>query len=144
MTQVKQGDTITMHYTGTLADGTTFDSSREREPLEFQVGSGQIIPGLDQALQGMETGETKKVEVPAAEAYGERVDEARQTVPRSAIPDNIPLEVGTRLQMQTPEGQVMPVSVAEVTDESVVLDANHPLAGQDLTFDVEIVDVKAA
>ncbi|SHI81075.1 FKBP-type peptidyl-prolyl cis-trans isomerase [Wenxinia saemankumensis] len=144
MTQVKEGDTVRIHYTGTLADGTTFDSSDGRDPLEFTVGSGQIIPGLDKAMPGMSQGESKKVEVPAAEAYGDRVEEARQTVPRSSIPDNIPLEIGTRLQMQTPQGQAVPVSVAEVTDEQVVLDANHPLAGQDLTFDVEVVEVKAA
>lgn len=141
MTQVKPGDKVRIHYTGTLSDGTTFDSSEGRDPLEFTVGSGEIIPGLDSALPGMAAGESKTVEIPCAEAYGEHNPEARQAIPRAQVPDNIPLEVGTRLQLQTPEGQVMPVTVAEVTDEAVVLDANHPLAGKDLTFAIELVSI---
>ncbi|ETX29913.1 FKBP-type peptidyl-prolyl cis-trans isomerase [Roseivivax isoporae] len=144
MTEVKTGDTVRIHYTGTLKDGSTFDSSAGRDPLEFTVGSGQIIPGLDRAMPGMTVGDTKKVEVPAAEAYGEPNPEARQNVPRSEIPDDIPLDPGTQLQVQTPNGQVMPVVVAGVTDTEVTLDANHPLAGQDLTFDIELVEIKAA
>jgi FKBP-type peptidyl-prolyl cis-trans isomerase 2 len=141
MTQVKSGDTVHLHYTGTLADGTTFDSSQGRDPLQFTVGSGQIIPGLDAALPGMAVGETKTVEVAADEAYGQPDPNARQAVPRSEIPADIPLEIGTQLQVQTPSGQVMPVTVAEVSDEQVVLDANHPLAGQDLTFNIELVAI---
>ena len=141
MTQVKEGDTVRIHYTGT-ADGETFDSSQGREPLEFTVGSGQIIPGLDKAMPGMEPGQSKTVEVPCAEAYGEADPQAMQTIPRSTIPDHIPLDPGTRLQMQTPQGQQIPVTVAEVKDEEVVLDANHPLAGKDLTFEVELVEIK--
>jgi len=141
MTQVKPGDKVRIHYTGTLADGTTFDSSQGREPLEYTVGSGEIIPGLDSALPGMAEGESKTVEVPCAEAYGEHNPEARQAIPRAQVPDNIPLEIGTRLQLQTPQGQVMPVTVAEVTEEEIVLDANHPLAGQDLTFAIELVSI---
>jgi peptidylprolyl isomerase len=141
MTEVKAGDKVRIHYTGTLADGSTFDSSQGREPLEFTVGSGEIIPGLDNALPGMSAGETKTVEVPCADAYGERNPQARQAIPREQVPDNIPLEIGTRLQLQTPQGQVMPVVVAEVTDSEVVLDANHPLAGEDLTFAIELVSI---
>ena len=141
MTEVKPGDKVRIHYTGTLADGSTFDSSQGREPLEFTVGSGEIIPGLDNALPGMSAGETKTVEVPCADAYGERNPQARQAIPREQVPDNIPLEIGTRLQLQTPQGQVMPVVVAEVTDSEVVLDANHPLAGEDLTFAIELVSI---
>ncbi len=141
MTQVKTGDTVRIHYTGTLNDGTTFDSSAGRDPLEFQVGSGQIIPGLDKAMPGMAVGEKKTVEVPAEEAYGPVHAEARQAVPRSDIPDDIPLDLGTPLQMQTPTGQVVQVTVVEVTDTEVTLDANHPLAGKDLTFAVELVEI---
>jgi len=141
MTEVKPGDKVRIHYTGKLEDGTTFDSSEGRDPLEFTVGSGEIIPGLDNALPGMSAGETKTVEVPCADAYGERNPEAMQAIPRAQVPDNIPLEIGTRLQLQTPQGQVMPVTVTEVSEEEVVLDANHPLAGQDLTFAIELVSV---
>ncbi len=144
MTQVKTGDTVRIHYTGTLETGETFDTSSGRDPLEFVVGSGQIIPGLDKALPGMAIGESKTVAVPCAEAYGETNPEARQDVPRDSIPAEIPVDPGTQLQMQTQTGQVIPVTVAEVTDEVVVLDANHPLAGKDLTFQIELVDVIAA
>lgn len=141
MTQVKEGDTVRIHYTGTLADGATFDSSEGRDPLEFTVGSGQIIPGLDAALPGMAIGEKKTVAVVADEAYGQHDPNAKQSVPRADIPDNIPLDPGTQLQVQTQEGQVMPVTVAEVTEEQVILDANHPLAGKDLTFAIELVEI---
>lgn len=141
MTQAMPGTTVSIHYTGTLADGTTFDSSEGRDPLTFEMGAGQIIPGLEAALDGMAEGESKTVTIPAAEAYGPRREEAMQQVPRDAVPDNIPLDLGTQLQVQTPDGQAMPVTVAEVTDEVVTLDANHPLAGQDLTFAVEMIKV---
>jgi len=141
MTAVKTGDTVHIHYTGTLSDGTVFDSSTGRDPLAFEVGSGQIIPGLDQAMPGMSVGDRKVVEVPAADAYGPANPQAVQAVPRGDIPAEIPLDVGTQLQMQTPQGQVVPVTVAEVTEESVVLDANHPLAGKDLNFDIELVAI---
>lgn len=141
MTQVKPGDKVRIHYTGTLADGTRFDSSEGRAPLEFTVGSGEIIPGLDAALPGMAAGEKKTVQIPCAEAYGDRNPDACQAIPRAQVPGDIPLEIGTRLQLQTPQGQVMPVTVAEVTDEAVVLDANHPLAGEDLTFAIELVSI---
>lgn len=141
MTQVKPGDTVRIHYTGTLADGSTFDSSAGRDPLEFTVGSGQIIPGLDIALPGMTVGDKKVVEVPCAQAYGEADPNARQAVPRAEIPADIPLDLGTQLQVQTPTGQVMQVVVAEVTDTEVTLDANHPLAGRDLTFAIELMDI---
>ncbi|MFD1341522.1 FKBP-type peptidyl-prolyl cis-trans isomerase [Litorisediminicola beolgyonensis] len=144
MSEVKSGDTVRIHYTGTLADGSTFDSSAGREPLEFTVGSGQIIPGLDRALPGMTVGDTKKVEIAADDAYGQPNPDARQEVPRDQIPADIPLEPGTQLQVQTQAGQVMPVTVAEVSDTIVTLDANHPLAGKDLTFDIELVEIKAA
>jgi len=142
MTQVKSGNKVRIHYTGTLDDGTTFDSSEGRDPLEFTVGSGEIIPGLDNALPGMEEGEEKSVTVPADEAYGQHDPSARQSVPREQVPENIPLDIGTRLQLQGQDGQAVPVTVAEVTDSEVILDANHPLAGQDLNFRIRLVDVE--
>jgi len=139
MTEVKSGDSVRIHYTGTLADGSVFDSSEGRDPLEFTVGSGQIIPGLDKAIPGMVVGEKKVVPIPFAEAYGDIDPQARQAVPRGEIPDHIPLDLGTQLQVQTPTGQTMMVVVVEVTDAEVTLDANHPLAGKDLTFAIELV-----
>ncbi len=144
MTQVKQGDTVHIHYTGTLKDGTPFDSSQGRDPLAFQVGAGQIIPGLDAAIPGMAFGDKKTVIVPCEEAYGPVNPEMRQDVPRADIPAEIPVEVGTRLQMQTQSGQPVPVVVVASDDKTVTLDANHPLAGQDLTFDIEVVAIKQA
>ena len=144
MTQVKSGDTVAIHYTGTLLDGTQFDSSEGREPLEFEVGSGMIIPGLDRAMPGMEVGDKKIVKIACEDAYGPLNPEMRQAVPREGIPADIPLEVGTQLQMQTPDGQAMPVMVVEVDEATVLLDANHPLAGKDLQFDIEVVSIKPA
>ena len=141
MTQVKTGDKVRIHYTGTLADGSVFDSSDGREPLEFTVGSGQIIPGLDAALPGMEVGEQKTVTVAPEQAYGEVNPDARHAVPREQVPENVPLDVGTMLELRTPEGQAMPVQVVEVTEEQVTLDANHPLAGKELTFAFSIVEI---
>lgn len=141
MTQVKTGDTVSIHYTGTLQDGSTFDSSEGRAPLEFEVGSGQIITGLDEAIPGMSVGDKKVVEVACVDAYGPINPAMRQEVPRDGIPADIPLEPGTQLQMQTSEGQVLPVTVVDANDASVTLDANHPLAGQDLTFAIELVSI---
>lgn len=141
MSEVKTGDTVHINYTGTLEDGTVFDSSEGREPLKFEVGSGQIIPGLDAALPGMAVGEKKTVEVPAEEAYGPVDPNARQEVPREGIPADIPLDPGTQLQMQTPDGQVVPVTVVDASESSVTLDANHALAGKDLTFDIEVMAI---
>ncbi|SLN59443.1 FKBP-type peptidyl-prolyl cis-trans isomerase SlyD [Aquimixticola soesokkakensis] len=141
MSEVKSGDKVRIHYTGTLEDGSVFDSSDGRDPLEFTVGSGQIIPGLDKHIPGMTLGEKKTITAEATEAYGESNPEARQDVPRDAIPAEIPLELGTQLQMQTPQGQVIPVTVVDVKDDAVTLDANHPLAGKDLTFAIELVEI---
>jgi FKBP-type peptidyl-prolyl cis-trans isomerase 2 len=142
MTQAKPGTTVSIHYTGTLDDGTTFDSSDGRDPLTFQMGEGQIIPGLESALSGMSVGEEKTVTIPSDQAYGPLNPQAVQQVPREAVPADIPLDLGTQLQVQTPDGRALPVVVTEVTDEQVTLDANHPLAGKDLTFAVEVVGVE--
>jgi len=141
MSQAKSGDTVHFHYTGTLNDGSVFDSSEGRDPLSFTVGAGQIIPGLDSAIEGMAVGEQKTVTIASDEAYGPYQPEARQAVPREQIPENIPLDPGTMLQMQTPDGQAVPVMIAEADDSTVVLDANHPLAGKDLTFEVALVAI---
>ncbi len=141
MTQAKAGDTVRLHYTGTLEDGTTFDSSAGRDPLQFTVGSGEIIPGLDREIAGMAVGDTKQVTVPAEDAYGAHDPDRQQVVPRDQIPDNIPTEPGTQLQLQTPDGQAVPVVVTERTETEVTLDANHPLAGKALIFDVELVEI---
>jgi len=141
MTDVKSGDTVRIHYRGTLADGTEFDSSAGRDPLEFTVGSGQIIPGLDRALPGMAVGEKKTVTIAPEDAYGQRQPGASQAIPREQIPAEIPLAVGTALQMRTPNGGTVQVTVTEVTDDKVTLDANHPLAGKELTFAFEIVSI---
>ena len=141
MTQAKSGDTVRIHYTGTLDDGTQFDSSAGRDPLEFALGSGQVIAGFDNAVDGMSVGEQKSVTIPPAEAYGERHEQLVQEVPTSALPDEIQPQVGMQLQSQSPEGQVMNLVVTEVSDESITVDANHPLAGQALTFAIELVEI---
>ncbi len=143
MTNAKAGDTVHIKYTGTLADGQVFDSSDGREPLKFVVGSGQIIPGLDVAIPGMAVGDKKTVDVPCAQAYGARNENAQHAIPRSEVPDDIPLQLGAQLQLQTPQGQTIPVTVVDLNADEVVLDANHSLAGQDLTFAIEVVRIDA-
>lgn len=141
MTQAKPGDTLHLHYTGMLDDGTVFDSSEGRDPLSFELGSGQIIPGLDNGVTGMEVGEKRKVRIEPEDAYGAHVPDRVQAVDRSSFPDHIPAEPGTPLQVQTQDGQTMNVVIADVTEDKVLLDANHPLAGKALTFDVELVKI---
>lgn len=138
---VKAGDTLRIHYTGRLADGTVFDSSDGRDPLEFTTGTGQIIPGLDRGVIGMEVGEAREVTVPPEEAYGPRDEERVQSVPLESIPENIPTDPGTQLQVQTADGQTMPVVVSGKSDSHLEIDANHPLAGQTLTFEVKLVEI---
>ena len=144
MTTAKSGDTVRIHYTGALSDGSVFDSSEGRDPLEFTLGSGMVIAGFDAGVTGMSIGEKKRVEIPCDQAYGPRQDNATQAIARSEFPDNIPLELGLQLQMQAPNGQPMMVTVSELTDTEVTLDANHALAGKDLTFDLELVSCDAA
>ena len=141
MSEAKTGNTVRIHYTGTLTDGSEFDSSSGRDPLEFTIGSGQIIPGLDREIAGMAVGDTKTVTVPADEAYGPHQPEAVQEVPRDAVPEGINLVVGNRLQATTADGGQMVVTIAAVSDETVTMDANHPLAGEDLVFEVELVEI---
>ncbi len=138
------GDTVRVHYTGTLADGTTFDSSEGREPLEFVVGTGQVIPGFDTAVADLAPGETATVTIPAADAYGEHSEQGLQSFPRDAFPPDPTPEVGWAVELEAPDGQRVPAIVAEVTDETLTLDFNHPLAGQDLTFEITLVEVVGA
>lgn len=141
MTQAKQGDTVKIHYTGTLNDGTVFDSSEGRDPLSFTIGSGQVIPGFEEAVIGMAENEKKNVTIPPEKAYGARNEEMVINVPRSQVPPDISPETGQRLQMQGPNEQVIIVEITEVNDDSITLDANPPLAGKDLTFDIELVEI---
>lgn len=141
MSKVKDGDTVKVHYTGTLEDGTVFDTSREREPLEFTLGGGQLIPGFEKAVLGMAEGDTTEVSIESGDAYGERRDDLELEVSKSDLPDNIEPEVGMQLQMQQEEGRAIPVQITDVEDEYVTLDANHPLAGKDLNFEIELVEI---
>jgi len=142
MSQAKNGDTVSIHYTGKLPDGTPFDSSEGREPLEFKLGEGQVINGFEDAVEGMAQGESKTFEVPADQAYGPRLDELVHEVPKDRLPSDIEVQEGMQLQAVGPNEQPVLLTVAEVGDETVTLDANHPLAGQDLTFEVELVEIK--
>jgi peptidylprolyl isomerase len=142
MTQAKSGDTVQIHYTGRLRDGTVFDSSEGREPLEFQLGSGMVIPGFDSGVTGMAVGDKKQVEIPCEQAYGPHQAENTVAVPRTELPPDIQPEVGMPLMMMLPTGQPLQVQIVEVSDETVTLDANHPLAGKDLIFDLELVNIQ--
>ena len=141
MSQAKSGDTVKIHYTGTLDDGTEFDSSAGREPLEFALGGGQVIPGFDSAVDGMAVGDSKTVTIPPGEAYGERHDHLVQEVPKTELPQDMKPEVGMQVQSQSPEGQIMNLIVTEVAAKSITVDGNHALAGQALTFAIELVEI---
>ncbi|HOJ05072.1 MAG TPA: peptidylprolyl isomerase [Bacteroidota bacterium] len=140
----QNGNMVSVHYTGTLSDGTIFDSSRGREPLSFVLGAGQVIAGFNDAVDGMEIGDTRTVTIPAANAYGEYRHEWAFNVNPSDFPPEIVPEVGMDLDMHQDDGGNVPVRVTEVTEEFVTLDANHPLAGMDLTFEIELVAIQDA
>jgi FKBP-type peptidyl-prolyl cis-trans isomerase 2 len=144
MQQVKKGDTIKVHYHGKLSDGTTFDSSEGREPLEFEVGSGTVIAGFDEGVTGMKVGEKKTINIPVDNAYGQKQDDLVMEFPKDRFPEDMTPEVGMQLNMSNGAGQNIPVVIREVMETAVMLDANHPLAGQDLTFDLELVEIKDA
>lgn len=141
MQQAKAGDTVKVHYHGRLTDGTTFDSSEGREPLEFEIGSGAVIPGFDNGVTGMAIGEKRTIQIPVDEAYGPKNPDMLVEFPKENFPDGMTPEVGMRLNMTNGAGQVIPVVITEVNPASVVLDANHPLAGEDLIFDIELVSI---
>lgn len=144
MAIAQQGDIVRINYSGRLVDGTQFDSSEGRAPLEFTLGQGQVIKGLEQHVSGMEPGQKSTVTIPVADAYGPRRDEAIQTLDRSKVPNGVDLKIGTQLQARTSDGGMLPITVVSLDEQSVTVDANHPLAGQDLVFDVEVVDVVKA
>ncbi|MCL5997121.1 MAG: peptidylprolyl isomerase [Chloroflexi bacterium] len=141
MTQAKAGDTVKVHYTGKLDDGTVFDTSNESDPLEFTLGEGQVIPGFEQAVMGMNPGDSKTTKIPADNAYGPHRPEMVLAVERAQFPAHIEPELDQQLQIRQPDGQTFVVRVTDVNESAVTLDANHPLAGQDLTFDIQLVEV---
>ncbi len=142
MSKAENGNTVKVHYTGTLNDGTEFDSSSGREPLEFTIGSGQIIPGFDSGVVGMVVNEKKSIKITAAEAYGDVREELIVNVPKSDLPEDINPQVGMTLEVHTEDGQKLPVFVSDVADDSITIDGNHPLAGQELNFEIELVEIK--
>lgn len=141
MAIAKSGDKVRVHYTGKLTNGNIFDSSEGRDPLEFQLGSGQVIPGFDAGIEGMEVGTEKTVEIPVDQAYGPRRDELIIDVPSDQVPEGVNPKVGDMLSMTNQMGQQVPVKVIEVTPEKLVLDANPPLAGEDLIFEIKLVEI---
>ncbi|MDT5062261.1 MAG: hypothetical protein QOH63_2720 [Acidobacteriota bacterium] len=134
--QAKKGDTVQVHYTGQLADGEVFDSSEGGEPLQFKVGAGEVIQGFDEGVVGMNVGDKKQLDIESGDAYGERNEALINTIPRDGLNLDIEPEVGMSLLMQLPDGNQIPVAITKVTPDSITLDANHPLAGQRLIFDV--------
>ncbi|NND44736.1 MAG: peptidylprolyl isomerase [Xanthomonadales bacterium] len=141
MSQAKAGDTVAIHYTGSLDDGTEFDSSKGRDPLEFELGSGQVIPGFEKAVEGMAVGDEKTVNIPAEDAYGPRHEQMVQEVPKTALPEGLEPQEGMGLRAQGQDGQPINLTVTEVKDDSIVVDGNHPLAGKALNFNIELVAI---
>jgi peptidylprolyl isomerase len=141
MAQVKAGDLVKVHYTGKLTNGEQFDSSVGREPLEFTVGAGQMIKGFDDAMPGMTVGQKKTINIPAADAYGEKNDDAIIEFPKENVPADMKLEPGMQLTLSNQQGQPVPVVVVDVKDDVIILDANHFLAGKELVFDIELVEI---
>jgi len=141
MAHVKQGDTVKVHYTGRLPDGTVFDSSVDRTPLEFTVGEGEIIPGFEDSVVGMRPGEAKTAAISSDQAYGPYRDEMALVVDREQLPDRLDLEIDQELQVFREDGQAFIVRITDVSEADVTLDANHPLAGKDLTFDIQLVEI---
>ena len=144
MQGVKNGDTIKIHYKGRLNDGTVFDSSEGRAPLEFTVGGGMVIPGFDAGVKDMNIGDTKTIHIPAAEAYGTKQEHLVMEFPKDQFPPDLQPEVGMQLNMSSNTGQVIPVVITEVKEDTVWLDANHQLAGQDLIFDLELMEINGS
>ncbi len=138
---IEKGQKVKIHYTGTLDDGKPFDSSAGRDPLEFEMGAGMVIPGFESGVADMAVGEKKTINIVAAEAYGEKRDEMVMEFERANLPEDLEPEIGMGLQMQGPQGQAIPVQITAVADETIMIDANHPLAGQNLTFELELIEV---
>jgi peptidylprolyl isomerase len=141
MAGVKEGDTITLHYTGSLDDGTVFDSSKGARPLTFKVGDGQVIQGFDDGVRGMEVGESRQINIPADQAYGEYYEELVRVVSRAGFPADMVPAIGMGFEMELPSGQSTPVRIIDIEGDDVTLDANHLLAGETLHFDVSLVSI---
>ena len=141
MAEAKNGDTVKVHYTGKIDDGTVFDTSVEREPMQFTIGEGQLIPDFEQAVVGMNPGESKTIQIPAENAYGPHHQEMIMEVERSQFPEDLKPEVGQQLQARQANGQDFVVTVMAVSDSKITLDGNHPLAGKDLTFDIQLAEI---
>ena len=141
MAEAKQGDTVRIHYTGKLDDGTVFDSSEGREPLEFTLGAEEVIPGFEKAVLGMSPGETRTATIKPDEGYGDFQDDMVFQVDRDRLPSDMTPEIGTELRVRTPDDSMIPVIIVDVQDDKVTIDANHPLAGRDLVFDITLVEI---
>ncbi len=142
MDLVQEKNNVSVHYTGTLENGEVFDSSRDREPLSFEVGAGQMIPGFEKAVKGMKLNETKKITIEPAEAYGELKPDMVQKISKEQLPPELEVHVGQQLASQMPDGQQIVVTVKDIADDEITIDANHPLAGKTLNFEIEVVDIK--
>ena len=142
MSEAKDGDRVAVNYTGKLEDGTVFDTSAGRQPLEFVVGEGKVVPGFEDAVRGMSPGEAKTATIEPDHAYGEHRSELMITIDRKKVPEHLELRPGQRLALRAPDNKEVPVTVARVTEEDVLLDANHPLAGKTLVFDIELVEIR--
>ncbi len=143
MKKAKNGDTVKVHYTGRLDDGTIFDSSEGKAPLQFTIGEGRLMQTFEEGVIGLTEGESKKIQVAAQEAYGLRQDKLVATIPFEAMPEGLNPEVGMRLQMRTPEDQLIVLRIVEVSENDITVDANHELAGKDLNFEVELVEIES-
>jgi peptidylprolyl isomerase len=141
MAQAQSGDTVKVHYTGKLEDGTVFDSSINREPLEFQLGQGQMIQGFEQAVFGMAVGDSKTATIPVEQAYGPKSEDMILEINKSEVPADLNPHVGQQLALQQPDGHALPVTVTAVSEQTITLDANHPLAGKDLIFEIRLIEI---
>ena len=142
MSKVKDGDTVKVHYTGKLEDGTVFDSSKEGEPLELTIGAGNVIEGFEKGVIGMERGSSKTVTIPPEKAYGSMNEELVAKVKKENIPENVTPAIGEQLQLKQQDGNIVNVTITEMRGDTVTLDANHPLSGKTLIFDIELVEIK--
>lgn len=139
---VQEKNNVSVHYTGTLENGEIFDSSRDREPLSFEVGAGQMIPGFEKAVKGMKLNETKKITIEPSDAYGELKPDMVQKINKEQLPPELTVHVGQQLTSQMPDGQQIVVTVKDIAEDEITIDANHPLAGKTLNFEIEVVDIK--
>ncbi|MCP4050422.1 MAG: peptidylprolyl isomerase [bacterium] len=141
MTTAKKGDTVKVHYTGKLEDGTVFDSSENQEPLQFTIGSGQVISGFDKSVKGLRLNESTTIKIPVDEAYGQRREDMIVTADKDQFPDDLDIQKGQTLEIPQPDGTTVHLKVLDITNKNIILDANHPLAGRTLIFDIELIEI---